>query len=684
MDAKATVEPIDRLSIYRPILCLHLVWHPNFAKGAELADLLYRKLVRDTEHPGCRGPGLPVFFRSQPADGSDLPIGVEADGAQHTVIVPLVDNEMLADDHWDNYFLGLHAKLDPLRDRFIPVALTPYATKLPEPLKPIQGIRLAAEPQESWGPLLLGRLTHELCRLLLTPTETVTSGTPISPPPVRLFISHAKADGEAAAKALRDYLTSHTALGHFFDVWDIAPGFDFRNELIGNVQRTALVAIRTDAYASRPWCRREILEAKRAGCAIVVVEAMAQGEARSFPYGANTPTLRLLDSTPKSLAHVVDLAVYEVFRQLYFRLNMAALREQLGWQQHATLPAAPELLTVQYLEPHTTGVLYPDPPLGEEELELIGKARPQLQLRTPTQMMSTADMAQPMLTGITVGLSIADSVDLAARGFGAAHLRDAMLEFARYLLVSGAGLAYGGDLRQDGFTRNLFELVDSYKQRQEKACARVANYLAWPHYLKLDADTRAMFKESAQFHLIAPPAETGLTSNAAFETDNPAHRFAASLAITEMRRTMAQSVAARIVLGGKLEGFSGRYPGIVEEAWLTLQTDKPLYVIGAFGGAAAALAVALQGRLPEILTQAYQERSPAFRDLARQYDAHYPNDSERGINYAALCRDLADYGIAGLNNGLDAEENQRLFNTPYLLEMIALVLRGLHRLQQRT
>ena len=41
----------------------------------------------------------------------------------------------------------------------------------------------------------------------------------------------------------------------------------------------------------------------------------------------------------------------------------------------------------------------------------------------------------------------------------------------------------------------------------------------------------------------------------------------------------------RICLGGKLEGYEGKEPGIVEEARLALQFNKPLYLLGGFGGA---------------------------------------------------------------------------------------------------
>ncbi len=50
------------------------------------------------------------------------------------------------------------------------------------------------------------------------------------------------------------------------------------------------------------------------------------------------------------------------------------------------------------------------------------------------------------------------------------------------------------------------------------------------------------------------------------------------------------------------------------------------------------------------------------------------------IDYKALTAEFEKFGVAGLNNGLDAEENERLFTTTNLPEMIALVLRGLGRL----
>jgi len=52
-----------------------------------------------------------------------------------------------------------------------------------------------------------------------------------------------------------------------------------------------------------------------------------------------------------------------------------------------------------------------------------------------------------------------------------------------------------------------------------------------------------------------------------------------------MREQLLVRTQARIMLGGRTTGYKGKYPGLVEEALLTLQAGKPLYLMGGFGGA---------------------------------------------------------------------------------------------------
>jgi hypothetical protein len=104
-----------------------------------------------------------------------------------------------------------------------------------------------------------------------------------------------------------------------------------------------------------------------------------------------------------------------------------------------------------------------------------------------------------------------------------------------------------------------------------------------------------------------------------------------------------------------------------------------VYLIGAFGGCAEAVIEALRGRRPTALTLDYQAADPVARTAIELYNSKLPPGDE-SIDYSALTAEFETTGIAGLNNGLDADENEHLFTTTHLPEMIALVLRGLSRL----
>ena len=84
-----------------------------------------------------------------------------------------------------------------------------------------------------------------------------------------------------------------------------------------------------------------------------------------------------------------------------------------------------------------------------------------------------------------IGISISESPDMRYFGFSDGHLKDAMAGFAIHLLASGANLAYGGDLRDAGFSRLIFDLVLRYRPHRETV-PPVANYYSrsifWDHF----------------------------------------------------------------------------------------------------------------------------------------------------------------------------------------------------------
>lgn len=74
---------------------------------------------------------------------------------------------------------------------------------------------------------------------------------------------------------------------------------------------------------------------------------------------------------------------------------------------------------------------------------------------------------------------MSESTDIRHFGFDSIHLEACMLELARYLLLKGATLVYGGHLGSEGYTTRLTELVRAHNQLAGiDPVDRVENYVA--------------------------------------------------------------------------------------------------------------------------------------------------------------------------------------------------------------
>ena len=279
----------------------------------------------------------------------------------------------------------------------------------------------------------------------------------------------------------------------------------------------------------------------------------------------------------------------------------------------------------------------------------------------------------------SIGISISDSPDLKVLGLSDGHLRDAMAEIATHLLASGDHLAYGGDLREEGFTRLLFELVPRYtgqpgtsgprnvfishhhedwsEAEQLEQLMRVTNYFAWPVHIRMTYDQLESWAESVRD--VAIPILLDIEGESmtmehrknlpSSEPDD--NEWAAGL--TSMRQTMRERIYARILLGGRVEDYKGRLAGIAEEALLSLQAEQPVFLLGGFGGCARDIAEAL-------------DLAPVWQGSRERWPGSSSFDG---------------YGPESLRNGLSYEENQVLATTPYVDQWLPLILRGLRLLR---
>lgn len=270
--------------------------------------------------------------------------------------------------------------------------------------------------------------------------------------------------------------------------------------------------------------------------------------------------------------------------------------------------------------------------------------------------MTAPDAEKPS----TVAVSISESPDLGVLGLSDGHLHDAMAETALELLASGRSLAYGGDLRKHGFTELLAELVARYRGHpQHGGTVEVIDYLAWPVHIQLTADALAEFEAQHEpavrlVFLGLDGTRLGREERQALHVREP-DEDEWTCGLTAMRRVMRRDIRARILLGGRVEGYRGAMPGIAEEAWLSLETGQPVFLFGGFGG--------------------------CTRDIAETIGLVEPWAGSRG-EWAGR-EHFRWYRAGDLHNGLSPEENAGLARTPHIEEAVTLVSRGLRRVLDR-
>ena len=73
---------MSELKSYRPELAVYVVWHPEFAVGAELATHVYDQLTRNSQSR-CRAAGDPVYLHV-----SESPLGSRHPSTRSKAAVP--------------------------------------------------------------------------------------------------------------------------------------------------------------------------------------------------------------------------------------------------------------------------------------------------------------------------------------------------------------------------------------------------------------------------------------------------------------------------------------------------------------------------------------------------------------------------------------------------------------------
>lgn len=678
-------------------LQVHIIWHPKSdATCRPLAEKIYLTFNRDAYQPLVPGIGIPVFFRCVGGgeNHSSGPAPIAIPDTQFDLRIALLTPDFMIDPSWQAFLVS---STQEVRKKSDSAALITFGLS---PGMEEGGARVIQldDAGKRTTDLLIQHVLLQACRLLgqrrRTPVNQLRGAAPM-----RLFLSHTKRDtiGLQTAEALKKYL-DNLAVDRFFDDVSIQPGDDISQELIEGINDSALVAVRTDGYVASPWCRKELALAKRARRPMVVVDALTGTEARSSPFLANLPGIRVnqRELTEEALDRVTNFIGLEVLRFLHADRQLALLKAHGLLPSEAVLLARPPeardlVMAAQGSHDQSNPrpiLAHPDPVLTAEESEDLSFYA--ATLITPTTLW------RKRLDGLRLGISASpgEGSDLAAIGLSLLHIEDVVRILARQGLAAGATLIYGGSLVPGNLTEALFEMIGAYNKGGLVEFPRLVNYAAWPWSQEVDTEWLAKRRKMLEVKRCELPADAkefrgGDGPGQAQRLMNTAEgRYTLARSLSAMRQRITEDTDARVVLGGRMVDFSGLMPGIVEEVLLAIRRRQPVYVAGGFGGAAHVVAGALQGQRPFQLTRERQQHMSS--DYSATLSFYEQRRSQAlgfalpDVSYDAATAELEKYGVQGLaaTNGLTEEENRELFTTGSVDAALFLVMKGLSAIWQ--
>ena len=227
------------------------------------------------------------------------------------------------------------------------------------------------------------------------------------------------------------------------------------------------------------------------------------------------------------------------------------------------------------------------------------------------------------LTGWKVALSISDAPDRARLGFPEREGERALLAVCTAIIREGGEILYAGDLQPEHFTFKIFRhLAGAYAGSRETApflyviaepIARRTRFGDLIAALKLARSVASVrlsiagkltsVRSSGDQLIVGAVGEVRQTISNEAEWGGWLRSQAGrsdTEAYTAVRQAIAAEADARLAMGGKMgvvglaqDHFEGRMPGVIEEAIMTLEAEKPLVLLGAYGGATRDCAIAL-------------------------------------------------------------------------------------------
>ncbi|MEL6281003.1 MAG: toll/interleukin-1 receptor domain-containing protein, partial [Pseudomonadota bacterium] len=250
-----------------------------FAAEKDDASTAYRQSIiagfqgGDTGYlAGAPDTGVPVReFFGEPSEAPEALLG----GALHTLGIVLVSRALVENESMLHWLGRLADKIDAA-DRATPDKHKLLVIDLDSALDGfLQKTGTDAWPQATTAEQLGERAVRpskaSLNALNLS-LQALCSETTLLESKFRVFVSHAKLDGQPLADAVSRMIKKELRFDGFYDAEDIPVGSSWRRVLQQGVRDSIVIVLRSGAYEDRPWCRQEMLWAEEFASPVIVVD----------------------------------------------------------------------------------------------------------------------------------------------------------------------------------------------------------------------------------------------------------------------------------------------------------------------------------------------------------------------------------------------------------------------------
>lgn len=679
------------MSIYNinlPPLAVHFVWHPNDHDSVfDVIREFRRFLTRDVDRPFSREVNIPTFLYSS-RKPTEPPKDIPSKLAAQNVVFLFTSKHTLVESQWEDYLNNF-----PVNDSkysVVPISVDKYGQNhsLSGSLKNKNFVRAYDWPSDTRIENGILELSHELYRYSFHEMKSEDKGIDSS---IKLFLSHAKKGGTGLshAQAIKHFI-DNSNMRRFFDANEISPGFKFDSEIESHIKDSTMVAIVSDAYSSRYWCQREILTAKTEQRPIVVANSLEEYEDRIFPAAGNVPCVHITAESLKPI-DILRILIAALLETIRFKYSHALLRyyQKQNWidSKAIILARPPEIQQViEFFDkransdehPEDLTICYPEPPLYAEETVWTNY----LNVKILTPLWSNTEQERCLYR---IGISISEYLE---DGYEEQHqhideLQRLSQTLARHLLARKNTLIYGGDLRDNGFTQFILEEAAVLRDRLQVDELFVENYLAWP--LHLNEDSKDFL---AKYYKLLKIVKSGLPDDTTELVSNkeiflppscPENKYIWSRCLTKMREDSVDSSDIRIFAGGKLEGYLGKMPGVLEEFIIAFDLQKPIYLVGGLGGLIQKLSNSI---LNEKVAEEFTEKWQITHNSEYSQLQQFAGEKSHSADYGYIRQVISGMTIKKLssNTGLSETDYLSLMTTPFVEESVYLILKGLKKL----